>query len=85
MQRAYPTDNLLENNINYWNQDFRRTDVGTRWRESWSITNKITVNENVHLIQYKLMYGMYYTRYIIHKFYSTTRSHVLSVKLLMTQ
>jgi hypothetical protein len=23
LQRAYPTDNLLENNINYWNQDLK--------------------------------------------------------------
>lgn len=51
LQRAYPTDNLLEKNINYWNQDLKGTDVGTRWRECWNIANEITVNENVHLIQ----------------------------------
>ena len=32
LQRAYPNDYLLETNINYWNQDLKTTDVGTRWR-----------------------------------------------------
>ena len=45
LQRVHPTDNLLEKNINYWNQDFKRTDVGTKWRESWSIINEISVKK----------------------------------------
>lgn len=61
LKRAYPTDNLLEKNITYWNQDLKITDVGTIWRECWSITNENTVNKNGRFIQYKL----------IHKFYST--------------
>ena len=56
LQRAYLTDNLLGGGKNDWNQDLKITDVGTRWRESWSRTNEITVKENVSLMQYKLMY-----------------------------
>jgi hypothetical protein len=48
------------------------TDIGTRWKESWNITNEITSNKNILLIQSNLMYRMYYKINQIHKFYSTT-------------
>ena len=83
LQRAYPTDNLLEKKyITYWNQNFKRTDIGTRWRECWNINNEITVNENVRLIQYKLMHRIYYTRDKINKFYSMMADSCLVWKLL---
>jgi hypothetical protein len=62
-------------NRNYWNQGLIRTGIGTRWRESWNITNEITVNENVCLIQYKLMY-----RDKIHTFYSMKAESRLKYK-----
>ena len=44
LQRAYPTDYLLETKTNFWNQEFKITDFGTRWRECWNINNTITIN-----------------------------------------
>ena len=46
----------------YWNQDLKITEIGTRWRECWNITNEIKVSKNVRLIQYKVMYRICYTR-----------------------
>ena len=76
LQRSYPTDNLL--NINCWNQDLKRTDVGTIWRESWSRTNKIIVNENVCRIKESKEFIIKDTTFTN----STARwhNHVLSVK-----
>jgi hypothetical protein len=38
LQRAYPTDNILEKNVNYWNQYLKRTDVGIRRDVGASLT-----------------------------------------------
>ena len=56
------------------------TNIDTRWRECWNITNEIIVNENVCLIQHKCMYRIYYTKDTIRKFYSTTAKSCLKCK-----
>ena len=65
-------EHLLENKIELWNRDLGRTDIGQKWKECWNITNEITANENLRLIQYKIMYRIYHTRDKIHKYYSNT-------------
>jgi hypothetical protein len=53
--------------------------------ECWNISNEITVNESLRLIQYKLMYEMYYTRDPFTNSTAQRKSYVLSVKLALTQ
>ena len=65
-------EHLLEKKIELWNRDLGRTDIGQKWKECWNITNEITANENLRLIQYKIMYRIYHTRDKIHKYYSNT-------------
>ena len=35
---------------------------GSRWKDAMNLTYKVTTNENLRLIQYKLMTRIYYTR-----------------------
>lgn len=40
LKSAYPIYNLLDKNMNYWYQNVKITDIGTRWR-CWDVTNEI--------------------------------------------
>ena len=60
-------NNLLKSR-NLWNQDLGREDINSKWEQCWNITRDITVNENLRLIQYKIMYRIYCARDKMHKY-----------------
>lgn len=62
------SDSLLQNVYSKWNYDLNITDAGKKWKKNLSLTHEITTNENLRLIQYKLMSRTYYTRDKIYKF-----------------
>ena len=51
-----------------WNKDLNITNSDSIWKQCLSTTNTITTNENLRLIQYKLMTRIYYTRSKINTF-----------------
>ena len=53
-----------------WNKDLQFKEANIKWKKCLYLTNKITTNENLRLIQYKLMTRIYYTRDKLHKFYA---------------
>ena len=63
-----------------WNNDLKTTDSNVKWKECLHVTNSITTNENLRLIQYKLMTRIYYTKSKVHKF--DPSSSALCIKCL---
>lgn len=63
--KLYSMEKLYEK----WNKDLQFNDVNTKWKKCVYLTNSITGNENLRLIQYKLMTRIYYTRDKIHSYY----------------
>ena len=53
---------------------------GSRWKEAMNLTNMVTTNENLRLIQYKLMTRTYYTRDRLKKFDSKTSDLCIKCK-----
>lgn len=70
--KAEGNEELLQNIHNKWNIDLGIDDAGKKWKECLRLTNRITTNENLRLIQYKLMTRIYYSRDKIHKFDNST-------------
>lgn len=68
LQKSYLVDILLKSRTCLWNQDLGREDINSKWEQCWNITRDITVNENLRLIQYKIMYRIYCTRDKMHKY-----------------
>ena len=58
----------LQNIYEGWNKDLNITNSDSIWKQCLSTTNTITTNENLRLIQYKLMTRIYYTRSKINTF-----------------
>ena len=56
LQKSYSIENLLQSRTHLWNQDLEQEDIAVRLRDCWDLTSDITVNENLRLIQYKIMY-----------------------------
>ena len=79
LMTADSSDTLLQNIYNKWTIDLN-IDAGIRWKECLHLTNKITTNENLRLIQYKLMTRIYYSRDKINKFDSTSSNKCLKCK-----
>ena len=75
--KAESSDELLQQVFNKWNRDLNGVDAGEIWKECLQMTNNITTNENLRLIQYKLMTRIYYSRDKIHKFDSTSSDKCL--------
>ena len=69
---AESNEHLLEKNYDKWNADLEKEDAGRRWKECVQVTKNVTTNENLRLIQYKLMTRVYFSRDKIHKFYETS-------------
>ena len=61
------SDTLLQSIYSKWTEDLG-VDVKGKWKESLSLTYKLTTNENLRLIQFKIMTRIYYTRDKINKF-----------------
>ena len=53
---------------------------GSRWKEAMNLTNMVTTNENLRLIQYKLMTRTYYTRDRLKKIDSKTSDLCIKCK-----
>lgn len=60
--------NLLDKIYDSWNKDLDNLDSKIKWKECLKLTYIATTNENLRMIQYKLMTRMYYSRDRIHKF-----------------
>ena len=63
---------LLKKIYEGWNRDLTEFDSKTKWKECLRITYAATTNENLRMIQYKLMTRTYYSRDKIHKFDSSS-------------
>ena len=74
---AESNEHLLEKKYYKWNADLEREDAGRRWKECVQVTKNVTTNENLRLIQYKLMTRVYFSRDKIHKFYETSSDKCL--------
>ena len=74
---AESNEHLLEKNYDKWNADLEREDAGRGWKECVQVTKNVTTNENLRLIQYKLMTRVYFSRDKIHKFYETSSDKCL--------
>ena len=61
-----------------WNNDLRVSNIADIWKECLNETKYITANENLRLIQYKLMTRIYYTKSRINTF--DPSSSVLCIK-----
>lgn len=59
----------MEKLYDKWNRDLQCNNVNTKWKKCVYLTNSITRNENLRLIQYKLMTRIYYTRDKIQSYY----------------
>lgn len=66
--KATSNEEQLQKIYNYWNKDLEILDAKTKWKECLLLTYQVTTNENLRLIQYKLMTRIYYSRDKIHKF-----------------
>ena len=71
---------LLENLYNKWTKD-QGVDVKEKWKECLSLTYNLTTNENLCLIQFKVMTRVYYTRDKICKFDNTSSDECLKCNL----
>ena len=71
--KSYFVDHLLKSRIHLWNQDLKREDTDVKWWDCWNLPKDIAVNENLRLIQYKIMYRTYCTRDKVH----TYNPHIL--------
>jgi len=60
--------NQLSKIYEAWNSDIKDFNAKTKWKECLKLTYKATTNENLRLIQCKLMTRIYYSRDKIHKF-----------------
>jgi hypothetical protein len=75
LQRAYPTDNLLGKKYELLELRLKKiTDVGTRWRESWSITNEMSYLNRIEFIIQETQFTNSTAQW---------QSHVLSVKQII--
>ena len=74
---AEDNEEMLKNIYNKWNNDLGIEDAKYKWKGCLQRTYKTTTNENLRLIQYKLMTRMYYTRDKINKFDPTSSDRCL--------
>ena len=74
---AEDNEELLKNIYSKWNTDLGIEDAKHKWKGCLQNTYKTTTNENLRLIQYKLMTRMYYTRDKINKFDPTSSDRCL--------
>ena len=81
-RKLQDTDNteILVNIKNKWQQDLGRDSIDN-WAELWTASQEITTNENLRLIQFKLMLRYYYTRDRIKTFNSELSSECLKCKI----
>lgn len=70
------SDTLLEKIYNKYTEDLG-AEVKEKWKECLSLTYKLTTNENVRLIQFRVMTRVYYTRDKICKFDNTASDKCL--------
>ena len=77
LSNAENSDELLQNIYNKWNEDLETDDSKDKWKGCLQYTYNITTNENLRLIQYKVMTRMYYTRDKINKFDPTSSDRCL--------
>ena len=81
LQKAENNDILLQNIYDKWKTDLDMDISGSRWKEAMNLTYKVTTNENLRLIQCKLMTRIYYTRDRLKKFDSKTSDLCIKCKL----
>ena len=62
-----------------WTEDLA-AEVKEKWKECLSLTYKLTTNENLHLIQFRVMTRVYHTRNNICKFDNTASDKCLKCK-----
>ena len=73
-------EEMLKNIYSKWNNDLGIEDAKYKWKDCLKRTYKTTTNENLRLIQYKLMTRMYYTRDKINKFDPTSSDRCLKCR-----
>lgn len=74
--RRENSDELLQNIYSKWAEDLGY-DIKEKWKKCLSLTYKTTTNENLHLIQFKLMTKIYYTRDKLNKFNNSLSANCL--------
>ena len=63
--------------LSFSNLQFKEANI--KRKKCLYLTNKITTNENLRLMQYKLMTRIYYTRDKLHTFYSDSSDQCVAL------
>lgn len=75
------SDELLQNIYSKWAEDLG-DNIKAKWKKCLSFTYKTTTNENLWLIQFKLMTRIYYTRDKLNKFDKSLSSKCLRCTII---
>ncbi len=79
--KSHSHTDVILNEIKYkWKQDLGRDSLNN-WSDSWVLTQDITTNENLRLIQYKIMARIYYTRDKMNKINKHIPKHCIKCKI----